>query len=411
MAPSKLDRVFVKGGNSDRVLDRLLPFAPGGEIQTGELQKNLEFFNRNPFQKTEIIFSPGSSPRMTDITFLVHEERPIRFLAGTENTGVKTTWEGRLFSGLHFTLWKNALLGSLTYNASYDFHRFQSWSGAITGFLPWKHLIKLSGSYALIHPDTTDFEVKMKGMSDQGSVRYTIPSLDSESFKRDIALGFDFKQMSNILEYALYAPPATEIKLVTVAQLAAEYFLSYETSRTQLNLEIGAFVSPGSFFPHQTKADFANMRAGAKSLYGYLHGSFKIARKFRFGVASLSSSAQIATGPLLPSEQVGMGGYGTVRGYDERQYNADNAILTSVEWAFPSWPEGLSFLVFADGGYGMNYGESESATEYLLSTGPGLRYALVPYLSLRLDLGIRLHEKALFIGDFYKWHFNLVGSY
>ncbi len=117
---------------------------------------------------------------------------------------------------------------------------------------------------------------------------------------------------------------------------------------------------------------------------------------------------------------MGIGGYGTVRGYDERQYNADQAILSSLEWAFPSWPllslfnrrkisDAMHLLLFADGAYGTNYGENTGT--YLLSAGPGLRYTFAPYLALRLDLGFRLHEEATFVGDFYKWHFNLTGSY
>ncbi len=418
-ALSRLNEVYIRGGKGNEVL-RILPFASGDEIHSDELQKNLNFFNRNPFRRGEIIFSPGSLPRTTDLTLVVDQGRPFRLFGGTDNTGVASTWEGRVFSGVHFTALSGEVYGTFAYNASYDFHRSQTWSTQLTVNLPWKHMTKLTGSYSLIHPITANPQVKHQGMSDQVSLRYIIPSLDHEKFRRDFSLGYDFKQMNNILEYAMFAPSYSETRLVTVSQLALEYSLSFQSPRSSIDLQLSAFASPGELFPHQSESDFETMSAGAKSLYAYLNGFFKVGRTFRFGTLSLTSSAQLATGSLLPSEQVGIGGFGTVRGYDERQYNADQALLGSIEWEFPSWPllslfnrkkitDEMHLLFFADGAYGMTYHENSSS--YLLSIGPGLRYNFPPYLSLRLDLGFRLHEAALFVGDFYKWHFNLTGSY
>jgi hemolysin activation/secretion protein len=414
----KLDHIFVRGELPVDSLTYLLPFASGDEIQSEPLQRNLNFFNRNPFRKTEAIFSPGSSPQTKDLTFVVEEGRPFKMFAGSDNEGVKPTGEGRFFSGASFTSPGKTILGALKYTASYDFHRYQSWNGSFTAFLPWKHILSISGTYSLLHPDTTLPMLKNEGKSNQAVVRYTLPSLDSEKKTQDLSFGFDFKQINNILEFVIEAPEQSQIQLATVSQLALEYAAQRLDDAADLEFSAAAFGGPGDLFPHQSEEDFSRLNPGAKNLYAYANGSVKYTRRFTFGDLIASSRGQIATGTLLPSEQVSIGGATTVRGYNEGQYDADQALLSSLEWHSPSWSlffhrksfsDQMHLLLFTDGGYGMQY--ATPANNFFASVGPGLRYSIPPYLSLKLDLGFKLHEQADLVGDFYKWHFNLQGSF
>jgi len=116
--------------------------------------------------------------------------------------------------------------------------------------------------------------------------------------------------------------------------------------------------------------------------------------------------AQLSSNSLVPSEQFGVGGYDTVRGYDTRILNQDNAILFSLEFHSPRWKiihhlkpsttltDSLELLAFVDFSYGMNYTPvpGQKKQDYLAGIGPGLRYVVDPYLTSRLDWGIKLHK-------------------
>ena len=42
-----------------------------------------------------------------------------------------------------------------------------------------------------------------------------------------------------------------------------------------------------------------------------------------------------AADPLIPAEQMGVGGHATVRGYEEREFLGDNAITGTLEFRTP----------------------------------------------------------------------------
>ena len=127
--------------------------------------------------------------------------------------------------------------------------------------------------------------------------------------------------------------------------------------------------------------------------------------------------------PLLPSEQLGIGGYESVRGYDERQLDADTGGFLSAELRTPSFrvftkknsskQDMALFLLFVDGG--VSYDKVAVPTtkkfDYLIGAGPGIRYSFSSYLNGRLDMGFKLHNKATFTGGSPMFHFSLIGNY
>ena len=142
-------------------------------------------------------------------------------------------------------------------------------------------------------------------------------------------------------------------------------------------------------------------------------------------ILAFTQRAQFANRNLLGPEQFGIGGYNTVRGYDMRDVNADNAITASGEVRTPPMQllsslkrmdieEELRFLWFLD--YGIGWSDQRVQEErksiYLLGTGPGLRYHIGTNLVARLDWGMKLHNVD-FLGDtsWGRLHFAVLISY
>ena len=106
---------------------------------------------------------------------------------------------------------------------------------------------------------------------------------------------------------------------------------------------------------------------------------------------------QLADRPILPSEQIGVGGQSTVRGYRQDQILADNAFLASAELRYPIWRvpqvQGvLQVTPFIDFGTAWNRSQANRSPieeDSLASVGLGLLWQQ-EHLSARLDWGIPL---------------------
>jgi hemolysin activation/secretion protein len=113
-------------------------------------------------------------------------------------------------------------------------------------------------------------------------------------------------------------------------------------------------------------------------------GQFQWAR--RLGVRDMQLlfrlDVQLTTEPLLPLEQIAIGGRFSVRGYRENQLVRDNGLLVSVEFSLPlirntRWAEFVQVVPFIDFGRGWNRKVATPAPSTLVSLGLGLRWAVI----------------------------------
>ncbi|MGD1912727.1 MAG: ShlB/FhaC/HecB family hemolysin secretion/activation protein [Rivularia sp. (in: cyanobacteria)] len=114
----------------------------------------------------------------------------------------------------------------------------------------------------------------------------------------------------------------------------------------------------------------------------------------------LRGDMQLSDRPLVPLEQIGIGGQETVRGYRQDALLTDNAVFASAEIRFPiarfsGENNILQLAPFIDFGTAWNRGGSDDSadeldTNTLLSLGLGLRLQLQERLSARFDWGIPL---------------------
>src|SRR5262249_16258425 len=92
---------------------------------------------------------------------------------------------------------------------------------------------------------------------------------------------------------------------------------------------------------------------------------------------------QLTTDPMLPLEQIAIGGRFSVRGYRENQLVRDNGLLASLESRIPlvrntPWAEYVQVVPSGDSGRGWNHKRSSPALALdptnLYSVGLGLRW-------------------------------------
>jgi hemolysin activation/secretion protein len=105
---------------------------------------------------------------------------------------------------------------------------------------------------------------------------------------------------------------------------------------------------------------------------------------------------QFGDRPLLPTEQFGFGGLGSVRGYRQDVLLKDNGVFSSAELRLPivripQWKSLIQLIPFVDFASGWNSGASlQSDSQTLASVGLGLQFIQSRRFSARLDWGIPL---------------------
>jgi len=225
----------------------------------------------------------------------------------------------------------------------------------------------------------------------------------------EFSFGADFKRTNNTIEFsALFERFG---KNANLTQAAFGYDANFEVPLFRIEWGAELFWSPGRIVADQTNEDYSSLRPGAVNKYVYGTGHIRLLqwmpRDFSFVVWL---RGQVASNNLLPSEQIGIGGYDTVRGYEERQLNTDAGFILNTEirtpfislfpksWGRKKYSEGLQFLVFMDYGYGRNHTPipDEGKAQFLLGAGPGARYNIDPWIYARLDWGFKWHSESEF---------------
>ncbi len=380
----------------------------GSRIRADSLVYDLNWINRNPFRTTDLVFTPSEWEGYTDVELLTVDQFPWRIYSGADNTGIAQSGHNRYFVGFN---WGNVFGWDhiLTYQFTTGTHYNEFWahSANYTAPLPWRHTLDLYGGYSEVKAALQGTPgVSTHGKSMQASMRYEIPLPPGVSILEEFTFGFDWKQTNtNLLNNDLFFFGKT----VNITQIMAGINAGLETERTKNSGTIEVFYSPGQWLPNQENSHYNSLRAGAKNAYVYgrvaLSSILRLPSNFTF---EPSLRYQISSANLLASEQFGLGGYNTVRGYEEREVNGDNAIIANIElrtapvsiigtfcecWR-RKYRDELRFLVFLDYGYAKNHSLffNEREFQYLMGAGPGLRYVIQRYLTVRVDYGLKLRQ-------------------
>jgi hemolysin activation/secretion protein len=389
---------------------------PGEAIDLRELGEDAGWLNSNPFRQVEMSLAPGNEQGMTDVVLEVKDRFPVRPFISYDNFGVQSLGYDRYSAGLTLMdIWTGLdQKFDYQYLTSGNFSKLKANSGAWTIALPWRDTASIFGSYSLANPDASG-QLDFNSYYWQTSFRYNfvLPDLDlGESgfgWRHQAYLGFDFKAANSDVFFAGTAiPPSVNglAGLYNIAQFPFGYTATIIDPVGSTGVECAGFWSPGGLTSNNSDSSFQQINGGAMA--NYLYGKFLLNRVFLLPEKiSLVGNFQVqqSNRTLMPTESFGIGGYDTVRGYDQRSANGDNAYLLNLECRSPGisfgqefgsgeFPDQLVLLGFFDYGRVLQV-SSDTTTSVnwtLASLGPGLRYSIGPWFQVRFDWGFQLKQ-------------------
>jgi hemolysin activation/secretion protein len=406
---SRVGRVTVAGNQwfSSKEIRKDFHVKTGDKIVATDIRSDLEWANQNPFHTTDIVYQPGQSEGTTDIVLKTVDRFPARFYVGYEDSGNRQTGFDRYLFGVNWgdawhAGWGQQL--NYQYTTSGDFNSLKAHSGSYVIPLRWHHTLTFFGNYVTTQGVVPPITVK--GRSYQISGRYSIPLRPIGDYKSSVSAGFDYKYNNNSLEFG-------DITLTTVPVEVRQFVATYDSSlRDQhgiTSLSIQGYYSPGNWGGDNSDAVFGQSHTFATANYDYANVTItRLTRLPHEWSLFLRGLFQVSDANLTSSEQLGLGGYDTVRGYDEREVNSDEGYLVNVELRTPSmsiakrmgwtrFDDELQLLAFYDYGVGNDHtllpGEPSNTT--LSAAGVGLRYTISSNVSVRADYGFQLDKTGL----------------
>jgi hemolysin activation/secretion protein len=386
----------------------------GQPIDRLQLLNDVAWIGQNPFIRAEPVFSAGAAAATTDITLEAQDRFPVRAFASIDNTGDDQTGEWRWTLGGN---WGNAFdLGhqlSYQFSASIDDIAAQPVNAMnYTVPLPWRHLFTIYGNYSSSEVDLssgTGTAAFYNGDQWSISPRYIIPIGPLfGATQQQLSVGMDFKRSDlGFLQGGTVAPT----NQTDVVQWMAGYSLTHRDGILGggiTNVSAEVYISPGGVGERNTTSEFQKIdpRLDADYVYSTMSASRLQRLPYDFSLF-LEASAQVASHALISSEQLAIGGYGTVRGYKERVLFGDQGVVLNAEIHTPPFSPserlGLSsideiqFLCFWDFGLASSKNPlpGDDSSYSLSSVGAGLRYSLGENFNARCDIGFPLEDPNL----------------
>ena len=407
---AKVGKVIVEGAkwfNPDKFKDEV-SLREGDKVDGDQLQEDVRWLNNNPFRSTDLAFQPGEAPGTTDVILEVNDRMPMRFFFTYDNYGIDITGKNRLSTGFNFgNLFNLDQQVNFQYTTTTQniFNTMNAYSGSWIVPFPWRNYMTIYGAYSGSSAQISEGNT-LNGSSWQISARYNAPLPMIFEYTHEIYGGFDFKQASNsLLIYNTSIGSGGGFGTYNVFQLTAGYSGNIPDPIGSTGFEVAGFYSPGGLGSLNDTDTYHEIVPNADPDYGY--GKLSVKRGFilplNFSLTG-AFNGQITTSNLMPTEQFGLGGYNTVRGYDERVANGDNAWVFNVEFRTPPGSvaklfdnqeieDRLQFLGFWDYGFvGFSNPSPGQQSTYLMGVGPGLRYNIDRFVSVQLDWGFQLMQ-------------------
>ena len=441
VTPGHYKQLQIQGNRwfSRELLQSKLGVKPGDEVRLSTLEEAVNWANANPFRRIKVLVNEvQTEPGMADLIVNVQEALPLRLATSYDNTGNGVIGQNHYTASVQFgNLWGLDHQGSYQFTTTDNIRLYQAHSGDYRIPLPWHHYVQFAGAYSKSQPTfggAAGNDFSLTGESVLADLRYIAP-IERAPFSLEFSAGLDFKRTNNNLEYGGEQVRATNNDVFQL-NLGATVVRRDHAGAWVFGANLS--LSPGNVNSRNSDDAFATARPNGYKFVGYpvvdslgnlvydssgntlyqtvpvalgqsryVYGTFIVQRLTTLpaGCQLISrGQLQVASANLISTEELTLGGQGTVRGYNPNVTSGDEGFLFSHELQGPEWQTPLAvhgrklppmqtrLVAFWDYGktwYKHPFG-SDVAPQPLMGAGLGLRCNVASNFSLTADYGWQL---------------------
>lgn len=380
---------------------------------------------------------PADDDRALDVNVEVRERMPLHFVFDVDNNGTDASenWMGRL-TAQYLNLTKHDDVLTLNYqNSLSDIDALGGLAGSY--YLPHTFGsrrdfgLTLYGGWTDVDSEDVVPDIDVVGSGWFAGLQESATLLENEMRSLRVSVGLVRRHVRDHLEVksggSRYRLEENEVTVMPFS-FAAMYSEKKPDAFNGLNFAtVEALYNAGDFLGTSDQREMELQRSEADKDYLILRAQLARLQMLAPGTEKtglpmlfVKLGGQWTDGPLIPAEQMGLGGDGSVRGYATREYLGDHGIAGTLELRTPillgffsrkapSWfgaraapakgPDDtpfdrLQFVLFADAGYIKieHPLPGEEADKTLYSVGCGIRLALSEHFQVKCDVGFPLEE-------------------
>lgn len=379
--------------------------AEGRVPNFAELQKDLAEVNRAADLKVAPVLKPGKAPGTVEVQLDVDDQLPLHGSVDLSNRQSLNTSSTRLGASVRYdNLWQRGHSLGLTLQTSPQ--NTQETQVASLNYL-WPlgrggdaitlYSVSSRSQFATLYNSPG---LGMLGNTDILGARYAMSLNGAADYTQVLSLGLDYKDVRQTLDLSGLKSDTPRVRYAPLSLGYRGVWLNHQPQPTSLDLSaiLGVRHLLGNADSH-----FDAKRSGASANFMALRSTLQTAHDVAQWTLVSKLEWQLASGPLLPSEQFVAGGADSVRGYYEGERSGDHAVRLSFELQGPTiklkalnadWR--LSPLAFVDQAQLQVVQPSvgQASDTSLAGAGVGLRVSGPRGTGLQLDLA-----RALVDGD------------
>ena len=370
-----------------------------GVVKESLLEKGLLLSSDTPNVKTTVVLKEGEKPGLVDVILDTKDTSTLTLgvdmSVDYNNFGSDITGEKRFGTAIGFTdhLFGSRLDLRLVSGESYANSGLIStqWTLPVNSYGTKISLNYLHANYA-VGQELAD--LNMQGRSQYYGAQISHPVIKKKNMNFNFSLGWTYKFNKNLI-----------LNQDRSLDEAREYFVSFNYD--SLDRFLGKNIASLGYQWGQVDRDekLATSLSNTEDVsYDYYRINLaRIQKIYGYTNIMLRASGQYSDKRLLPMNQMGLGGYGTVRGYDPSLYLGDSGANFSAELMFapPFLSEKSLFgfrvaqliqlALFWD--YGQVYttdaeANNDQHSHYLSGYGFGIRLFYKDWFTFKYDLGI-----------------------
>jgi len=418
---------------SEKQIQRRLALLKAGEpFNYSQLYATVYGFNSHPDLTADVdltvrkVGEGDDQRRHVDMDFEVKENRPLHAMVEFANTGTDITDEWRAGLTLQYlNVSQHDDVLTLSAPASLDLSTIRS--TALSYYRP--HNWRKGGNFSVfgglsdLAAENVVDEIDVEGTGWFAGFQGSYNFIDDSRRLLNASLGLTHNTIEDTLILPDGTPSVASEAAVTPLILTLTYGTKQPDKRGGRTTVLWATeINQGGFLGASNDEELQSQRQNAKA--DFIIEKLQIARvqsvlrnkqdPKKDWILYTRLAGQYATEPLIPGEQMGVGGLNTVRGYLENEVLADDGVVANIELrtpirhtsTLPRWMgkpendkryvdyEGLQFVLFLDGAYVTlkDAVAGEDDNYQLLSVGPGLRYSIGNGFQMRIDWGFPIEK-------------------
>jgi hemolysin activation/secretion protein len=330
-----LGDVRVEGANhfSAERIKTAIRTRPGEPLMVGVMFSDLDWLNKNPFRRIDLVYERGQDLSTTDVVLRVTEQRPWLAFAGYDNDNVDSLGRDRWFAGVRAgNLWDREHQASLLYSQGHDANVYHGL--ALDYVVPLQKRDQLSLAASFAEPKVPGDVFDSEGRSWRVGMRYGRQLTHTRLWALDWAAGYDVRSSDNDI---LFGGTNVFSSTYETHEFVTELSGRRLGPAGETTARVAAYLSPGGIGGRNSSDDLS--QAGRPEIEArYAYADLGAGHTFPLpGDFSLVASASLRlTGDRLPpSSQFSLGGAGQLPGFAESSALGDRAVWGQIKVQSP----------------------------------------------------------------------------